>query len=48
MILKIHTGMQRRAAGTARNRVGEVTAEEHAFGRERVEIWRANYRMIER
>ncbi len=48
MILKIHPGVKRRAAGTARDGVGEVTTEEHALGCERVEIRRTNYRMIER
>ncbi len=48
MILQIHPGVERRAARTARDGVGVVTPEEHAFGRERVEIRRANTRMIER
>ena len=48
MILQVHPGVNRRAARTAWRGVGVVTAEEHAVGRERVEIRRAHTRMAER
>src|SRR5579862_8729978 len=47
MILQIHPGVERRATRTAWRGVGEVTPEENAVGGERVEIRRANDRMIE-
>src|SRR6202030_2055159 len=48
MILQIHPGVERRATRTAWRTVGVVTTEQHALGRERVEIRRAHYRMAER